>query len=84
MFIEFSNNLIIAPGHQILCLLNPNKQTRITCTNNFTMSLRCDLSIANANGATTLAQLQLRIIGELMPAHIVNVGNQAQGKKITW
>ena len=28
MFIEFSNNLIIAPGHQILCLLNPNKQTR--------------------------------------------------------
>jgi hypothetical protein len=48
------------------------------------MSLRCDLSIANANDATKLAQLQLHIIGELMPAHIVNVGNHAHGKNITW
>ena len=83
MFIEFSNNLIIAPGHQILCLLNLNKQTRIACTNNFTHNVSL-LWFLNANHATTLAQIQLRIIGELMPAHIVNVGNQAHGKKITW
>ena len=80
MFIEFSDNLIIAPGHQILCRRNPREQTRITCTNHFTMSLCGDFSMRGH--ATRLAQRQRRIIGELMPAH--NVGNGAHGKKLTW
>ena len=80
IFIEFADSLTIAPGHQILGQRIPRKQTRITCTNNFTMSLRGDFSMRGH--ATRLAQRQRRIIGELMPAH--NVGNGAHGKKLTW
>ena len=47
MFIEFANSLIIAPGHQIVGRRISRKQKRITCTNNFTMSLRLNARSCN-------------------------------------